>query len=425
MASSILAYLFHIGASDCMRWQQAPTPLHRCLPAPIIANATLAGSALEKHAREVLQRTEEFRTGIRPFYWYGKANVLVEELWVDHFCCSPNKPLLLGRFVPLFVQWFTIMQHSKRCCSPDAAKHAAMQERLIAMLKSVLRPDVLYVTVTTNDDGPWFNARPRIPLTRFRAWPWPMTSFPNILTLSAGGVGHVPLPHLGPKILGPEAQELGNGSFVSIADSPKKPAKFGREEALLWFNMVLAAHPLRMEINATLTSEGPLMSWWAGRTSDHLFIRGPPHSALNRARFWLLPRGHGRNIFLLAEAVQYGVLPVYLWDDIPWLPYRELWERGELGWHAHYSGMVPLIKSLALVDELELMRRRSSILSHAHLYTPAGVLANIEKFVSSGGARGPLRCEPFGPLNNDGFHVREPVTYGVLASNMHTACIRN
>ena len=402
----------------------------------VIANATLSGHALKEHAREVLQRTKEFRTGIRPYFWYGQTNITIEELWIGHFCCSPEKPLLIGRFVPLFVQWNTIMQHSKRCCSPDATKHEAMQQHLVATLKSLLRPDVLYVTITTNDDGPWLNAHPRIPLTRFRFWPWPMTPFPSILTLSAGGVGHVPLPLLGPKILGPQAQELAQGNpssrrkgeqlFVSIAGAPTRPAECGTEEALLWFNMELAAHPLRREINDTLNGEGvqgpELISWWARRTSDKLLLRGSPHSALNRTRFWVLPRGHGRNTFLLAEAMQYGVLPVYMWDDIPWLPYRELWERGELGWHTHYGGIVPLIKSLAMVDELELKRRRSSTLHHAHHYTAAGVLANIEKFVSSDGAHGPLRCEPFGPLNNDGFHVREPVAYGVLASKMHAAC---
>ena len=434
MAWSLLAPV-HVGAGDCMTWQQAPTPLHRCLPATVIANATLGGRALEEHAQEVLQRTKEFRTGIRPFYWYGKDKILIEDLWIDHFCCSPDKPLLMGRFVPLFVQWETIMQHSKPCCSVDFKTHLAMKERLVSMLRGLLRRDVLYVTVTSDDDGPYFNAKPRIPLYPFRVWPWPMTSFPNVLTLSAGGVGHVPLPLLGPSLLGREAQEavpLNRGGrkglnfkFVGVAGAPTKPAEFGTEEALLWFNMNMA-HALRYIVNDTLAGKGvlgeDLMYWWNNRTSDTLWLRGPPHRALDRARFWLLPRGNGRSTFLTAEAMQYGVLPVYLWDDIPWLPYRELWERGELGWHAHWRGLVPLIKSLALVDELELRRRRSAILSHSRHYTPAGVLANIEKFVTSAGARGLLRCEPFGPLNNDGVHVREPVAYGVIASKMLAAC---
>uniref|UniRef100_A0A7S2NNI6 Uncharacterized protein n=1 Tax=Haptolina brevifila TaxID=156173 RepID=A0A7S2NNI6_9EUKA len=79
---------------------------------------------------------------------------------------------------------------------------------------------------------------------------------------------------------------------------------------------------------------------------------------------------------------------------------------------------------LATIDSAEIERRRSSILRHAALFTAHGTLMSIESFLLSDGASGPLRCEPLGPMNNDGFHVRSPIPLGVLSSRFNTACPR-
>lgn len=38
--------------------------------------------------------------------------------------------------------------------------------------------------------------------------------------------------------------------------------------------------------------------------------------------FNLAPRGFGRASFRLAEIIQIGRIPVYLYDDYPWIPYE-------------------------------------------------------------------------------------------------------
>ena len=42
------------------------------------------------------------------------------------------------------------------------------------------------------------------------------------------------------------------------------------------------------------------------------------------SRFCLAPRGYGRSSFRFFEAMQLDTIPVYVWDDIEWLPYREI-----------------------------------------------------------------------------------------------------
>lgn len=41
-----------------------------------------------------------------------------------------------------------------------------------------------------------------------------------------------------------------------------------------------------------------------------------------RSRFCLAPRGYGRSSFRFFEAMLLDVVPVYVWDDVEWLPYK-------------------------------------------------------------------------------------------------------
>jgi hypothetical protein len=54
---------------------------------------------------------------------------------------------------------------------------------MLAALHSVLRPNVPYITVNFNDDG--LNALGKVDHKKL---------YPNLLVLSAGGHGHVPIP---------------------------------------------------------------------------------------------------------------------------------------------------------------------------------------------------------------------------------------
>ena len=38
----------------------------------------------------------------------------------------------------------------------------------------------------------------------------------------------------------------------------------------------------------------------------------------------MAPRGYGRGSFRFYEIIQLGAIPIYIWDDIEWLPYKSL-----------------------------------------------------------------------------------------------------
>ena len=41
----------------------------------------------------------------------------------------------------------------------------------------------------------------------------------------------------------------------------------------------------------------------------------------------LSPRGWGRTLFSLCETIRLGNIPIYIWDDIPWIPYKSIWYK--------------------------------------------------------------------------------------------------
>jgi hypothetical protein len=43
-----------------------------------------------------------------------------------------------------------------------------------------------------------------------------------------------------------------------------------------------------------------------------------------KSKFALAPRGYGRSSFRFFEIFKLGTIPVYVWDDIEWLPYKHV-----------------------------------------------------------------------------------------------------
>lgn len=82
-------------------------------------------------------------------------------------------------------------------------------------------------------------------------------------------------------------------------------------------------HPIREKIKAIQRHDIVCQekAGWSSFVSDDLadtFI----HVTL-RSKFCLAPRGYGRSSFRFFEAIQLDCIPVYIWDDICWLPYQE------------------------------------------------------------------------------------------------------
>ena len=134
------------------------------------------GGALEAHHRALLAATRRYREGVPVHSWAGYRGPWIENHFIAHFGALPQRAF--GPLVPLFVQWTDL--HVYEISTPQEKRNASIPAygRLHLEIAALLRPDVLYVAVTQDDEGLGT-------LTRLR---------PNVLSISAGGYGHSAIP---------------------------------------------------------------------------------------------------------------------------------------------------------------------------------------------------------------------------------------
>jgi hypothetical protein len=114
-----------------------------------------------------------------------------------------------------------------------------------------------------------------------------------------------------------------------------------------------------------------------------------------RTQYNLAPRGWGRTSYRLAEIIQLGRIPVYVYDDYEWLPYL----KSNISFAAKQYGFSingfsrPQVDSLAqqIVSNKDkpfhMKEMVDNVKSVRYYYTYAGVLEQIRLFIQ----------DPFGP----------------------------
>lgn len=121
---------------------------------------------LTSHHHELLEITKQYR-GLSPHHHDSHTGMWIENHFIDHFL---NKSITtFGGFIPLFVQWIDYDLHVRDKLSSNA---------MFATLLSKLRHDVAYIAVSQDNNG--------IPIL--------IEKFPNVIILSAGGNGNIPIP---------------------------------------------------------------------------------------------------------------------------------------------------------------------------------------------------------------------------------------
>jgi len=82
-------------------------------------------------------------------------------------------------------------------------------------------------------------------------------------------------------------------------------------------------HPIRKKLYNIANEDFFLVSqsWTSNvqKSASELFIEKTLES-----KFCLAPRGYGRSSFRFFEAILLNTIPVYFWDDIEWLPYKDI-----------------------------------------------------------------------------------------------------
>jgi hypothetical protein len=69
------------------------------------------------------------------------------------------------------------------------------------------------------------------------------------------------------------------------------------------------------------------------------------------SKFALAPRGYGRSSFRFFECFQLGTIPIYLWNDVEWLPFKDIIDYNKLCISLHISQINKLESLLESITE--------------------------------------------------------------------------
>jgi hypothetical protein len=207
---------------------------------------------------------------------------------------------LFHPFVPLFLNWEDLGMHfSGLGLAVGAAWEAG------SPLLRLLRDDVLYVTVTQRHTAPIASEfEPFAPL------------FKNILVLAAGGHAPVPLP-----LLAREQPLLFPPDDVDDEKAGEAASRRWREAKWALSFVGSMREGVREQIGKTISASPR----WKGSFLQAKFAANNTDGwvdVMASSRFQLTPRGVNPTSFRLYEVLQMGLVPIYVCDGAPYLPYH-------------------------------------------------------------------------------------------------------
>lgn len=290
----------------------------------------------------------------------GYAGPWIENQWIAHFEAlyddSGNETCLsdhFGPYIPIFLPWLDHWVGSRLFVYPPG---------FLDSLLLVLRPNVPYITVSQNDEG----------LQGRRNEFDHVDLLPNLLILSAGGYGHIPIPLL--------KQEE--------ALHRRRPVTHRSIDLSYVGSLINAPYDLRQRmhdhLNRTAVSNPAALTYSYYYGDDWRTVAA-------ESLFSLVPRGFGRTSYHVMEILQMGLVPVHVYLDIPWVPYADLWT--EIAFDSSIADIETLLQQLQNVTlaDIRARERRIVALRNSH-FTMAGALSQIGHFMTNA-KRSDLRCQ--------------------------------
>jgi len=184
-----------------------------------------------------------------------------------------------------------------------------------------------YFTIVQHDDGP-------------------MLKLPSNTVIYGACTGSIPLPLI---------YEDRDERMISLAkqNSSYKYKKSFHEKLILCSFVGTTTHQIRKECVKLLSQNKSFEihtqdSWSSNVNKDlqNLFIEKTIQS-----KFALAPRGYGRSSFRFFEILKLGTIPIYIWDDIEWLPYLEFIDYQSFCISIHQSEIIKLPEILFNIGE--------------------------------------------------------------------------
>jgi hypothetical protein len=87
-----------------------------------------------------------------------------------------------------------------------------------------------------------------------------------------------------------------------------------------------------------------------------------------QSKFSICPRGYGRSSFRFFESILLGSIPVYIYDDENWLPYKELidYSKFSIVLNSKNIDLLPII--LSKLSDIEITNMQTELINHKKVF---------------------------------------------------------
>jgi hypothetical protein len=99
------------------------------------------------------------------------------------------------------------------------------------------------------------------------------------------------------------------------------------------------------------------------KNNQDVFIEKTLHS-----KFALAPRGYGKSSFRFFEIFQLGGIPIYVWDDVEWLPYKDILDYSKFCISINESQLTILPELLGEIDEAKYSEMMDEYQKIKHMF---------------------------------------------------------
>jgi hypothetical protein len=283
----------------------------------------------------ILDIGKQFRIATSHVYPPFKKGRYMEEYCYEMLSSKKDDIQTDMVYLPIF--WTNLQNH------PGFASMKAKYQIILDHALSSLPLNTQYMTIVQHDDGP-------------------QLKIPKNTIIFGACTGTIPLPL------------IYEDTTERLLSEPRCP------KTQLASFVGTYTHPLREELFRTLQKEDIIWNGkrvWSSSVKEQdasLFIEQTLQS-----KFCLAPRGYGRSSFRFFEAMLLDTIPVYVWDDMEWLPYREILDYSTFSISISKNDLPRLYDILSSISTETYENMVLSMKKNRHWFTMEGMVDYIVK----------------------------------------------
>lgn len=291
----------------------------------------------------VLEVGKQFRPKTAHIYPPFKNGRYMEEYVYEYLMERKDEIKTDFVYIPIF--WTNLQIHKG---------FSTFRENYNKLLQSYfikMDPDTKYFTVVQHDDGP-------------------LLTLPKNTIIFGACTGTIPLPLI---------YEDNTQLLSQLTRIP-----FHSKNYLASFIGTSTTHPIRKTLSTYISNKNDFYYF-----TRNIWVENVEEEDKNRfmeitmrSKFCLAPRGYGRSSFRFFEAMLMDIIPVYFWNDMEWLPYKELLDYSKFSISIHNKDIDKLENKLRGISEEEYNKMLEELRRVRYYFTLEGMSEYIMKKIS-------------------------------------------